>query len=164
MNEIDRPNDEIEGLLKQAHPAEPSDELKERVLHATREAWTTQSHPALWRIALRRVVISAAAAVFIVVLTNAWSDSTVARVHSSGPRPAALESPDLIDAEIPYRALIGHMATIRKPATVTAGALLDYVQRLHDVLSQTEQNGASTSDSPIEGRSRLPDLPDRHCS
>jgi hypothetical protein len=143
MNETRKPHNEIERLLKQAHPSPPSDELKERVLLAAKKAWAAHPNHTLHRIALRRLVLSAAAAVLIVVLADAWSNATMARWQSLGPDRIALVPDDRPHAErhwaeIPHHSLIGRIATAGRPTATDGGALLDYTRKLQEALSQTD--------------------------
>jgi hypothetical protein len=144
MNGADRQNG-VERLLKQARPAKPSDELRSRVLRAAGEAWVEHPSPGLWRIAVWRLAVSAAAAILIVILADAWSDSVVMRSRSVKPVAAAHESDTSLDEQpwadmepaIPYASLIGHVAVAGRATTNNAGALLDHIQGLQDALSQT---------------------------
>ena len=152
MNECDQQNNDIERRLKQARPAGPSDEMKRQVLGEARRAWVARPSPVPWRIALRRLAISAAAAVFIVALANIWSDWAVTQSRKSGPVPVAQEldaKPRWANGESELGSgwLLGHMAIVRTPAAVDPRALLNYVQTLRDALDQAHENGSSGNES-----------------
>lgn len=147
MNETEKSHDEIERLLKRVRPPRPSDELKEQVLQAGKEAWAAHPSHGLGRIALRRLVLSAAAAVLIVVLADAWSNATMARWRPPEPARMALTPDDRSDAEqywadtwpeIPYQSLIGHMAGIGRPMEVNTGTMFEYSRKLQEALSQID--------------------------
>jgi hypothetical protein len=150
MSQADKQNSDIEHLLKQAHPAGPCDRLKERVLQAAREAWHEHPGPTLRRIALRRLAVSAAAAVFLVVVTDAWSDFVVTRSRSASPIARVTDDSQQwadIEPEIPYGSLLGRMVLASRPAAADPGAMRDYIQRLRDALDQTDDNGAAGKQS-----------------
>jgi hypothetical protein len=143
MNEGNKPND-IERLLRRARPAQPSDELRSQVFRAAGKAWAEHPGPVLWRIAAWRLAVSAAAAILIVILADAWSDFAVTRSRSPTPVAVArefdspLDEPQWADMEpaIPYASLIGHTAVASRPMTSSAGPLLDHIEELQDALSQ----------------------------
>jgi hypothetical protein len=143
MNGADNGSD-VERLLKEASPAKSSAELKRRVLDAAGEAWVACPSPSLWRIAVRRLAVSAAAAVFIVTLANVWSNLAVARSRSLKPVGIGRESDAPLDEQmwadmepaIPYASLLGRTAVAGRPMTGSAGTLLDHIQSLQDALSQ----------------------------
>jgi hypothetical protein len=139
MNGADKRN-EIERLLRQGRPAKPSAELKRRVLDAAGEAWVAQPSPVLWHIAVRRLAVSAAAAVLIVVFVDAWSDLIVARSQTHRPVAVARASDENLwadtEPDIPYGSPLGHMVVARWSAPGDADTLLDHIRGLQDALSQ----------------------------
>ena len=73
MKPADKQFDEIEQRLKQARLAEPSAELRARIVGSARETWGKAPADIPWRIPLRHLAISAAAAVVIVSSANYFS-------------------------------------------------------------------------------------------
>ncbi|GAF94642.1 unnamed protein product, partial [marine sediment metagenome] len=78
MNEKDTGNDQLEHLLRKAHIPEPSTLLKERITTEARKAWNQTSLELPWQIPVKRLVASAAAAMFVISIANYFSDLTLA--------------------------------------------------------------------------------------
>jgi hypothetical protein len=74
MNETNGENKQLESLLRKAHLPEPSPELKERITSGATKAWNQTSPELPWQIPVRRLIVSAAAAVFIIWMANSYSD------------------------------------------------------------------------------------------
>ena len=70
MNETNAEHERIERLLKQAHVPAPSNQLRERITDSARQAWKRNEAETPWRVPLRRLALSAVAAVIIISLTN----------------------------------------------------------------------------------------------
>jgi hypothetical protein len=157
MNDKDTQNEQLENILKRAHVPGPSPELKERITAETTKAWNQTSPELSWQISVRRLIVSAAAAVFVIWLTNCTSDYAVARWRSGGPTVANQELPNLdVLPEIPYRPLIRRLvSTGRKPSITDASALRSYAETMLLILDEAQQNGASKPPSAVEGRSIL---------
>ena len=156
MNEADEKGIEIERFLKKARLAEPSSEVKARVIGAAKEAWSEAPADASWRIGLRRLAISAAAAVVLVSSANYFSGQAVAR-WQAGPVVAAKMAPANFEdmPESPYSPFVMHlMATGRSPAQ-NAAALLDYVEKVRETLNGAEQDDAAERSGSGEHESRL---------
>ena len=156
MNEANEQNIKIERLLRKARLAEPSPELKARVLGAGREAWREAPADASWRIGLRRLGVSAAAAAVIVSSANYLSSQAVAP-WQAGPAVAAQMEPANFEdmPESPYSPFVRHLlATDRSPAQ-NAAALLDYVEKVRETLNGTEPDDAAERSGPDDRESRL---------
>lgn len=157
MNEKDLENDKLEHLLRKAHIPEPSPLLKERITTEARKAWNQTSLELPWQIPVKRLVASAAAAMFVIFIANYFSDLTLAHWWSGSVPITRLQPPDLdLLPEMPYRPFVRHLVSVnRKPSMTDASALRDYAERLRQALQETQQNGASNQQVPNGGRSRL---------
>jgi len=150
-------NERIENLLRRVQLPEPSPQLRERITAEAKKVWTQAPSELPWLIPLRRLVLSAAAAVVIVWLANCFSDYASERWRAVKIVAAAEESGD-IDAlpELPRGAFIGRLVSVgRQSLQIDASSLNRYMERVRQMLDESRQNGAS---SPI-GRSRL--IPDK---
>ena len=157
MNEKDLENDKIEHLLRRAHIPEPSPLLKERITNEARKEWNQTSVELPWQIPLRRLVASAAAAVLVISLANYFSDLTLAHWWSGSVPITRLQPSDLdVLPEMPYRPFVRHLVSVnRRPSVTDASALRNYVERVRQILKETQQNGASNEQVPDGGRGRL---------
>jgi len=156
MNENNK-NKQIEDLLRKAHLPEPSPELKERITTEAVKTWIKTSSELPWQVPIRRLIVSAAAAVLIIWLTNCSSDYLIIRWQSSWPKIANQQRYDL-DAltEIPYNPLARNLVSAgRRPSITNASALLNYAETVRSILSESQQNGSSKPSAPSEGRSIL---------
>ena len=157
MNEKDLENDKIEHLLRRAHIPEPSPQLKERITTEARKAWNQTSVEMPWQIPVKRLVASAAAAMFVIFIANYFSDLTLAHWWSGSVPITRLQPPDLdLLPEMPYRPFVRHLVSVnRRPSITDASALRDYAERVRQALQETQQNGTSNEQVPNGGRSRL---------
>jgi len=150
-------NEKLEKLLSKARLPEPATELKERITAEAAKAWY-QTLPELpWQVPVRRLIVSAAAAVLIIWLTNSSSDYLMVRWQSSGHKIANQQSYDL-DAltEIPYSPLASHLVSSGRRLSITdASVLRNYAETVRSILSESQQNGSSKPSAPAEGRSIL---------
>jgi len=156
MNKNDK-NKKIEDLLRKTHLPEPSPELKERITIAAKKTWIQTSSELPWQAPVRRLIASAAAAVFIIWLTNCSSDYATVRWQSGGPKSAHQQRSDL-DAlmEIPYSPLARQLVSVRrKPSITEASAFRNYAEKMLLILDESQQNRASKPAAPTEGRSHL---------
>ena len=147
-------NEQVEYLLRKAHLPDASPELKQRITAEARGLWKQMSAEVSWRIPLRRLAASAAAAVFIILLTNYSSERALEKWRSgeSLPVSAEYETP----AEMPYGTFAKNLATVsRKPSAIDASALRDHVENVRRALDESKQNGISISPVPSGGSSRL---------
>jgi len=157
MNDKDTQNEQLESILRRAHVPEPSPELKERITSEATKAWNQTSPELPWQIPVRRLLVSAAAAVFVIWLANCSSDYALARWQSGG-LPVAHQKPLDLDElpEIHYGPLARHLvSTGRKPSITNASALRNHAETVLRILNEAQQNGVSKPPAPVEGRSRL---------
>jgi hypothetical protein len=158
MNETDKESDALERLLKKASVGEPSRPLKERVTAAAREAWVAGEQQISWRVPLRRLAVSAAAAVFIISLTHYACDHLVGRWQSGTGGVVVRGLPDL-DAlpETPYGPFVRRLAAARRKACgIDASALRDHAERTRQLLHEARPTEGAQSPAPANGRSLLP--------
>lgn len=157
MNEKDLENDKLEHLLRRAHIPEPSPLLKERITTVARKEWNQTSVEMPWQIPLRRLVASAAAAVFIISIANFSSNHALKKWRPGDVRATREQLPDLETLpEMPYRPFVRHLVSVnRRPSVTNASALRNYAERVRQILKETQQNGASNEQVPDGGRSRL---------
>ena len=155
MNETSRENQEIERLLRRAKLPEPSAELKERVITAARQAWGQTTPDIPWQIPIRRLVVSAAAAVLMVSLANYCGDHACAGWQSNGSTAAAEEPADSGDwPEMSYSPLVRHLTTINRPVRSPA-TLLEYMEKLREILGESDPGEAPDAGAPVEYKSHL---------
>jgi hypothetical protein len=131
MNERNQENREVERLLETMRLAEPSAGLRTRVTDAAREAWHEAEVEAPWRIGLRRLGVSAAAAVLIGSCANYFSDLSVAKWQPGQPATTVMEQAN--DEEMPgspYSPFLRHVAAARRAAQPDPAALLEHMQEL----------------------------------
>jgi len=157
MNDKDTQNEQIEHIMRKAHLHKPSPELKKRITAEAAKAWNQTSPELSWQVPVRRLLVSAAAAVFIVWLANCSSDYALTRWQPGGLEIAHQQPPD-IDAltEMPYSPLARRLVSAgRKSSMTDASALRNYTENVRRILDETQQNGVSKPPAPAEGRSRL---------
>jgi len=161
MNETDRDNHEVEQLLRKVRPVEPSAEARQRITGAAREAWNESGAGRTWRIAFRRLGVSAAAAVVMISIAEYASYRAVAPWQSCGPPAVARVEIEEIEEwpEMPRSPALRQLVATRRPAGPDAATLLDYMERMRETLSETEQGRSPKAPAPTNGRSGL--LPDR---
>lgn len=157
MKEKDLENDKIEHLLRRAHIPEPSPLLKERITNEARKEWNQTSVEMPWQIPVKRLVASAAAAVFIISIANFSSNHALKKWRPGDVRATREQLPDLETLpEMPYRPFVRHLVSVnRKPSMTDNSALRDYAERVRQVLNEMQQNGISNQPVPDGGRSRL---------
>jgi len=157
MNDIDTENKQIEALLRKAHLPEPSTQLKERITAEAAKAWKQTSPELPWQIPVRRLVVSAAAAVIIVWLTNSCFDYSSAQWRSGGSQITHQQPSDTDTLqELLYSPLARHLVSNDRISSITdASALLNYTEAVRSILSESQQNGSSKPSTPAEGRSIL---------
>lgn len=157
MNEKDAKNKQIEELLLKTRLSGPSSELKERITAEAAKVWKQTSLELPWQVPVRRLVVSAAAAVIIVWLTNSFFDFSPAQWRSGGSQ-ITNQQPSDTDAlqELLYSPLARHLVSNDRISSITdASALLNYTEAVRSILSESQQNGSSKPSAPAEGRSIL---------
>ena len=161
MKDDHRENEQIESLLTKAHMTEPSPQLKQRITAEARKVWDQTSADSPWQIPLRRLAVSAAAAVFIVWLANSYSDYTLARWRSDSPSTARVQ-PAVLDTlpEMPYGPFARHLAAVdRRASVIDASALSNYAETVRKLLDETGDSAAPAPAVQPGDSSRL--VPDR---
>ena len=161
MNKQDKANNETERLLGKTRLAGPSQQLKEQITEAAGNAWRETQGDVHWMIPLRRLGLSAAAAVLIVLLADYVSEQVVTQ-HRRGAVSTRRELPDLDTLpEAPYGALVRyHVMAIRKPSRNDTSALREYGQRMQELLDEAQHHGVSDPPDSTNGRSHgLPERP-----
>jgi hypothetical protein len=157
MNDNNTENKQIEDLLRKAHLPEPSTQLKERITAEAAKAWR-QTLPELpWQIPVRRLIVSAAAAVIIVWLTNSFLDYSPVQWRSGGSQITRQQPSDTDTLqELLYSPLARHLISNDRKLSITdTSALLNYTEAVRSILSESLQNGSSKPSTPAEGRSIL---------
>jgi len=156
MNTTDKQFDELEQRLKQARLAGPSAELKLRTIGAAKETWKKAPADIPWRIPLRHLAISAAAAVLIVSSANYFSAAAVAPWQASRPAAVRMEAANFEDMpEMPYSPFVRHLIATSGAPAHDASVLLDYFQSVRKTLDGAEQDDAADGSGPSEQESRL---------
>lgn len=157
MNDKDTQNEKLERILKRVHMPAPSSELKKRITAEASKAWNQTSPELSWQIPVRRLFVSAAAAVFVIWLTNYSSDYALTHWQPVGLEVAHQQPPDLDTLpEMPYSPLARHLvSTGRKPSITDASVLRNYTETMQLILNEAQQNGYTKPPAPAEGRSRL---------
>lgn len=155
MNEADKQID-MERLLKRVRPVEPSVELRDRVVGRAKEAWHEPPVETTWRIVVRRLVPSVAAAVLVFSLADVGSNLAVARWRYGRTATVAAEYQhfDEIPGEV-YGPFARRLLAARRMRVQDAAALLDYVEQVREILSRIEQDATREPPEPDAGRSRL---------
>jgi hypothetical protein len=154
MKTADGQFDEIEQRLKQARLAEPSAELKARVVGTARETWRQAPADIPWRIPLRHLGISAAAAVLIVSCANYFSTAAVAPWQVGRPGTVRMQAAHFEDTpEAPYSPFVRHLIATSGTPAQDAAALLDYFQSVRKTLEGAEQDEAADRSGPGDPKS-----------
>ena len=157
MNDKDTQNEQLERFMRKTHLHKPSPELKERIITEATKAWNQTSPELPWQVPVRRLIVSAAAAVLIIWLTNCSSNYALARWRSGGLEVTHKQPLDLDTLpEIPYSPLARRLVSAnRKQSMTDASALRNYTEAMLRILDEAQQNGVSKPPAPVEGRSRL---------
>lgn len=158
MNEMGRESNEVERLLRRAKLPEPSAELKRRATDAAREAWDEAALDFPWQIPIRRLAISAAAAVLMISLANYWADCVSAGRQSHEFAASMVETPELDDwLQMSCGRLVGHLGN--KASACSPAALREHMAKVKQVLDEGEPTESPDAVAPVEYKSRL--LPTR---
>lgn len=157
MNEKNAENKRTEDLLRKAYLPEPSTELKMRITTEAKKTWIQSPSELPWQVPVRRFIISAAAAVLIVWLTNSSSDYVQSFWQSGRPRVTHNRPVDLdVLPELSYSPLAKHLVLSgRKPSITNVSGLQNYPETLRRILNESQQNRSTEQSTPAEGRSIL---------
>jgi hypothetical protein len=157
MNDKDKQNKQLESILKKAHIPGPSPELKKRITAEAAKIWNQTLPEISWRIPVRRLLVSAAAAVFVIWLANSSSDYALLRWQPRRIQVEYRQTPNLDTlTEIPYSPIARKLVTTGRSSPMTdASALRNYTETMLNILDEAQQNGVSKPPAPAEGRSRL---------
>jgi hypothetical protein len=156
MRPADGQFEEIERCLKRARLAEPSAELKARVVGSARVTWSKAPADIPWRVPLRHLGISAAAAVLIVSSANYFSARAVAPWQADRPAAARMEVAHFEDVpEMPYSPFVRHLIATSGTPSQDAAALLDYFQSIRKTRDGAEPDEAADGSGPSRPESRL---------
>ncbi|MCL5280134.1 MAG: hypothetical protein M1376_09530 [Planctomycetes bacterium] len=156
MKAADGQFDQIEQRLKQARLAEPSAEFKQRTLGAAKEAWKKAPADIPWRVPLRHLAVSAAAAVLIVSCANYFSRAAVAPWQAGRPGTVRMQTAHFEDTpEMPYSPFVRHLIATSGAPAHDASALLNYFQSVRKTLERAEPDEPADGSGPGERESRL---------
>ncbi len=153
MNETNGEHERIERILKQVHSPEPSDELRDRVTTSAREAWGQTPTDIPWQVPLRRLALSAAAAVVIVSLANHFSDFGIREDY---PRYHVTTPTEVFVPEAAVSPLMNRRIQIgRRSSRIHGPALRRYMENVQKILQETEDGGTRETPPPTKSGSRL---------
>ncbi len=154
MNEIHDDNERIERILSQVHVPAPPDELKNRVIGAAHEAWERPPADISWQVPVRRLALSAAAAILIVSLANHLSRFGV---HENARRPQAMAPTESLMPDASLSPLMKHqLQTGRRSSRIHAPALHRYLKNVQMILQEVQDSGTDDVPVPQGGGSHLP--------
>lgn len=157
MNEPNQEHERIERLLKAARPAGPSETVKARVTEAARAAWNQGPVEVPWRIPVRRLAVSAAAAAIIVAFGNHLGDFDGSGARADCSLAAETANPELEElATMVYGSSRSRLGTRRrKPPEANGATLREKVETIQHMLDEMDSNGVQAQPVPSGGRSRL---------
>jgi hypothetical protein len=108
-----------------------------------------------WRIPLRHLGISAAAAVLIVSCANYFSRAAVAPWQAGRPGALRMQAAHFEDTpEMPYSPFVRHLIATSGAPAHDAAALLNYMQSVRKTLEGAEQDESADGSGPGERESR----------
>ena len=157
MNETNAEHERIERLLKQARLPEPSAQLRDRVTAAAKQAWDHTPTDVPWQVPLRRLALSAAAAVIVVSLANHLGNVAGPQARPDGPVAASISDSDIGElAEMVYGPSRSQLGTSRRgPSAANGITLRDKIESIRNILDELDNNGIQAQPTPGGGRSRL---------
>ena len=147
-------NDQFEHLLRAVRLSEPSEELKVRVTDVATNAWKGTSVDISWRVPLRRLAVSAAAAVVIVSLAN-YVSGRVASGQSRDVHVATREAPelDILPDEVDSFLILRLAATGSRRQESDASRMRDHLEMVRQMLGENQGENQSERDPAVKGRS-----------
>jgi hypothetical protein len=157
MNEF-RPRDrQIERLLTKAHLSEAPSQLRDQVTTAARQAWQHEPTDVSWRVPLRRLALSTAAAFVAVSLSNRLSDLAGPRVEYKDTVTASVSDAGLEELTMVVYGPSGNRLGTGHPGDFEAniGALRDRMEAVRSMLDEMERRTDGTQQAPSGGASRL---------
>ncbi len=157
MNESRPQDSEIERLLARAHLLEASSQLHDRVTAAARQAWNREPADVPWREPVRRLVLSAAAAVIVISLANHLGNLAGPQVQPEDPAAASVSNSDLEElTEMVYGPSRNRLATSRRRySRINSVILRDRMEAVRSMLDELERRTVETQPAPSGGASRM---------
>jgi len=157
MKDSNAKHEEIARVLAEARLPEPSVDLRNRVTKAARAAWNEGPANVPWQIPLRRLALSATAAVVVVALANHLGDVPGPRARPNDPVAASVPSPEVEKlAEMVYGPARSRLTTDgRRSSTVDGATLRERIENIRAVLDDLKNDGTQAQPAPGGGRSRL---------
>jgi hypothetical protein len=152
--ENDTSDEHLEGLLRKARLPEPSPQLKDRITADAKKAWTQAAPDDVpWQRPVRRLAVSAAAAVLVVWLANYSSDYALGRRTTRGaPVPGRVSDQNDIGSlpEIPYGPFVKRLVSVQTQSSgFDASALNDRTETFRRILEEALQS--TFSQPPRDG-------------
>ncbi len=145
----------IEDIMKCAQFPKPSEELKNRVIGTAKEAWDQPPQDIPWRIPLRRLVISTAAALTLISAANSFSDMVIARTLSKRSNTVN-ENPTDINAlsDMPDALKYRWVRTGYQPTSTDPQYLIEHVEAVRQMLQEDHPKEPAEPIPPANGRSQ----------
>ena len=157
MNEANPEHDKIEHLVKQTQLVGPSPQLRDRAVGAAARAWGKAPPEVPWQIPLRRLAVSAVAAVLVISLADAFSKHIAIQWHHERPLAIRNEPIDFNDLSVTsYGDFVRHVAVSGYRSSGGSGpALRTYLEQVREMLKGTQPIADKTQPASTPGRSRL---------
>lgn len=156
MNLENTENKRLEELLKRAHLFEPSPDVRKQITTKAKSIWNRGPLDLPWLVPIRRLVVSAAAAMLVIALANVMSDLALSRwsvvAYASDTQPGGVE----LLPEIPYSPFVMRLASLNnRSSVIDASALNSHVEALRHVLDESQQSEFASPPAPRRGGSGL---------
>jgi len=154
MNENHDENERIERILSQVHLPAPPDELKNRVIGAARKVWERPPANIPWQVPIRRLALSAAAAILIVSLANHLSQFGG---NENRERPQAMAPTEDLMPDASLSPLMKRQwQTGRRSSRIHAPGVHRYMENIRMILQEVQDSGTDNVPVPKGGDSHLP--------
>lgn len=163
MNESRPRNSEIERLLAGVHLPEASWQLRNQVTTAARQAWDSEPAGVPWCVPVRRLALSAAAAVVVISLANHLGALAGPEVRTEDPAATSVPDSDLEQlTQTVYGPSWSRLGTShRRSSEVNLVTLRDRMEAIRGMLDELEHPTSEARQAPNGGARRLPPyLPD----